>query len=35
MGTATIGQPVTGVSVDPLRERVRGRVLTADDEGYD
>jgi len=35
MGTATIRQPVTGVSVDPLRERVRGRVLTADDEGYD
>jgi FAD/FMN-containing dehydrogenase len=25
----------TGIDVGPLRERVRGRVVTADDEGYD
>ena len=35
MGTTTVGQPATGVSAGPLRERVRGLVLTAGDEGYD
>ena len=28
-------RPVTGFNVGPLREQVRGRVITADDEGYD
>ena len=35
MGASTVGQPATGISVEPLRERVRGHVLTAGDEGYD
>src|SRR5579864_6564014 len=35
MGTTAVGQPVTGVSVGPLRERVRGQVLIAGGEGYD
>jgi len=37
MGTTATGQAISGVGVsaEPLRERVRGRVLTADDGGYD
>ena len=35
MGDTTVERPVTGVSAEPLRERVRGQVLTAGDEGYD
>jgi FAD/FMN-containing dehydrogenase len=35
MADTTIERPVTGVSAEPLRERVRGHVLTAADEGYD
>ena len=35
MGDITVERPVGGVSVEPLRERVRGQVLTAEDEGYD
>jgi FAD/FMN-containing dehydrogenase len=35
MGASTAGQPATGISVAPLRERVRGQLLTAGDEGYD
>src|SRR5207302_559158 len=35
MGNTTVEQPITGVGVEPLRERVRGYVLTAGDEGYD
>ena len=35
MADTSIERPVTGVSVEPLRERVRGQVLTAGDEGYD
>jgi FAD/FMN-containing dehydrogenase len=35
MGTTTVGQPEIEISAAPLRESVRGRVLTADDEGYD
>jgi FAD/FMN-containing dehydrogenase len=31
----TLERPATRVDVGPLRERVRGRVITADDEGYD
>src|SRR6266487_2617037 len=34
MGNTTVEQPITGVGVEPLRERVRGHVLTAGDEGY-
>ncbi len=35
MGEATVERPSTGISVGPLREGVRGQVLTAGDEGYD
>ena len=35
MGTTTVGQPEIEISAAPLRQSVRGRVLTADDEGYD
>ena len=35
MGTSTVGQPATGISVASLRESVRGQLLTAGDEGYD
>ena len=36
MADTSIERPVTGVKVsEPLRERVRGQVLTAGDEGYD
>ena len=35
MGTTTAGQPATGISVAPLRERVRGQVVVAGDGGYD
>jgi FAD/FMN-containing dehydrogenase len=35
MGTSTVGQPATGISVESLRESVRGQLLTAGDEGYD
>jgi FAD/FMN-containing dehydrogenase len=35
MAETTVQGPVTGVKVEQLRERVRGRVITADDEGYD
>ena len=35
MGASTAGQPATGMSVEPLRERVRGHVVTAGHEGYD
>jgi FAD/FMN-containing dehydrogenase len=34
MAETNVG-PVSGISVEPLRERVRGRVITAADEGYD
>ena len=34
MGDTTAERPVGGLSVEPLRERVRGQVLTADDRGY-
>ena len=35
MGDTTVERPATGVSVEPLRERARGHVVTAGDEGYD
>src|SRR5258708_65772 len=35
MGNTTVERPTAEISVEPLRERVRGRVLTAGDEGYD
>src|SRR6476646_1826103 len=35
MGTTTVERPATEISVEPLRARGRGRVLTAGDEGYD
>jgi FAD/FMN-containing dehydrogenase len=35
MAEANVGTAVSGISVEPLRERVRGRVITAADEGYD
>jgi FAD/FMN-containing dehydrogenase len=34
MADTTVQGPVTGVKVGQLREQVRGRVITADDEGY-
>ena len=34
MADTTVQGPVTGVNVGQLREQVRGRVITADDEGY-
>ncbi len=34
MADTTVQGPVTGVNVGHLREQVRGRVITADDEGY-
>ena len=33
-GTATVG-PLTSEAVEPLREQVRGRVIAAEDEGYE
>src|SRR5438876_7727848 len=35
MAETTVQGPVTGVKVGHLREQVRGRVITAEDEGYD
>ena len=35
MAEITAEASITGAGVDPLREQVRGRVITADDEGYD
>ena len=35
MEASTVGQPATRISVEPLRERVRGHVVTAGHEGYD
>src|SRR5690348_2742953 len=35
MGDTTVERPAPGVSVEPLRERVRGHVVTAGEEGYD
>src|SRR6266851_6663369 len=34
MAGTEVDGPITGVSVAHLREQVRGRVITADDEGY-
>jgi len=34
MADTTVERPITGVKVEQLREQVRGRVITADDEGY-
>src|SRR4249920_3225477 len=35
MADTTAQGAVTGVNVGPLRETVRGRVITAEDQGYD
>src|SRR5438309_11107185 len=35
MADTQVERPATGVNVERLREQVRGRVLTAGDEGYD
>jgi hypothetical protein len=35
MADTSIERPVTGVHIEPLRERVRGQILTACDAGYD
>jgi len=35
MAEITIASPLTSEAVEPLRERVRGRVLCVADEGYD
>jgi FAD/FMN-containing dehydrogenase len=35
MSDITIERSASGVSVEPLREQVRGQVLTGDDAGYD
>src|ERR1700732_5413302 len=35
MADTEVEGPITGVSGEHLREQVRGRVITADDEGYD
>jgi FAD/FMN-containing dehydrogenase len=35
MADITLERPVTQVNLEPLRERVRGRVIAAGDEGYD
>src|SRR6202048_1979653 len=35
MADTEVERPITGVSVEHLREQVRGRVITAGDEGYD
>ena len=35
MSDITVERSASGVSVEPLREQVRGQVLTADDAGYD
>src|SRR4249920_286519 len=35
MADTTAQGAVTGVNVGPLREQVRGRVITTDDEGYE
>src|SRR5436305_705576 len=35
MGNTTVERPTAEISVEPLRGRVRGHVLTAGDEGYD
>jgi len=34
MADTKVERPITGVNVEHLREQVRGRVITADDEGY-
>ncbi len=34
MADTKVERPMTGVNVEHLREQVRGRVITADDEGY-
>ena len=34
MAEITVERPVTGVDVGPLRERVRGQVVTSEDPGY-
>ena len=35
MSDITVERSASGISVEPLREQVRGQVLTADDGGYD
>src|SRR5919108_6228566 len=35
MADIGIASPLTGEAVQPLREQVRGRVITTSDEGYD
>jgi FAD/FMN-containing dehydrogenase len=35
MADTNVGPAGSGISVEPLRERVRGRVITAGDAGYD
>jgi FAD/FMN-containing dehydrogenase len=35
MSDITVERSASGVSVEPLREQVRGQVLTGDDAGYD
>ena len=35
MSDITVERSASGVSVEPLRERVRGQVLTGEDAGYD
>ena len=35
MSDITVERSASGVSVEPLREQVRGRVFTGEDEGYD
>ena len=35
MSDITVDRVGNSVGVEPLRERVRGQVLTAEDEGYD
>src|SRR5712691_12920021 len=34
MADTKVERPITGVNVEHLREQVRGRVIAADDEGY-
>ena len=35
MSDITVERSASGISVEPLREQVRGQVVTADDDGYD
>ena len=35
MSDITVERSASGVSVEPLREQVRGQVLTGEDAGYD